>query len=103
MAYRFEYRESFWEDYLSALEYIAVTLKNPIAARTLDEAFEREKRVLLSFPKAARPYASPPKVETDYYALRVKNYFAFYVVSGEVIEFRRFLYSRAENADRLIV
>ena len=101
MAYRFEYRESFWQDYLSALAYIADTLKNPVAARALDKAFEQEKRVLLSFPKAARPYASPPKVDADYYAIRVKNFLAFYVVNGDVIEFRRFLFSRSEYTDRL--
>ena len=101
MAYRFEYRDSVWQDYLAALAYLADTLKNPIAARALDEAFEQEKRKLLSFPKAARPYASPPNVDSEYYALRVKNFLAFYVVSGEVIEFRRFLYSRAQLSDRL--
>jgi len=101
VTYRFEYRQSFWQDYFSTLEYIAVTLKNPIAARALDEAFEREKRVLLSFPRAARAYASPPAVDTEYYAIRVKNYLAFYIVNGETIEFRRFLYSRSELSDRL--
>ena len=100
MAYMFEYRESFWQDYLSALDYIAVALKNPIAARALDDAFEREKRALL-FPKAMRPYASPPQVDTDYYAIRVKNYLAFYIINGDVIEFRRFLYCRSELSDRL--
>ncbi len=37
MAYRFEYRASFWQDYSAALAYIAGSLKNPIAARELDE------------------------------------------------------------------
>ena len=44
MAYRFEYRASFWQDYSAALSYIADNLKNRIAARELDEAFEREKQ-----------------------------------------------------------
>ena len=101
MSYKFEYRDTFWQDYLAALTYIAENLQNRIAARELDEAFEREKRVLLSFPTAARPYASPPDVDTNYYVLRVKNYLAFYVVMGDVVEFRRFLYSRANLQDRL--
>ncbi len=101
MAYRFEYRASFWQDYSAALAYIAGSLKNPLAARELDEAFEREKQALLSFPTAAKPFASPPDTDANYYALRVKSYMAFYVVAGDVIEFRRFLYSRANLYDRL--
>lgn len=101
MAYRFEYRASFWQDYSAALYYIADNLKNQIAARELDEAFEREKQVLLHFPTAGKPYASPPDVDTNYYVLRVKNYLAFYVVMGDVVEFRRFLYSRANLRERL--
>ena len=101
MSYRFEYKDSFWQDYFHAIGYIVDALQNPIAARELDNTFEREKRTLLVFPKAAKPYASPPEVDTEYYSLRVKNYLAFYVVRGDVIEFRRFLYSRADLHDRL--
>lgn len=101
MSYRFEYKDSFWQDYYHAIEYIADALQNPIAAQELDNAFEREKRALLIFPKAAKPYATPPEVDADYYALQAKNYLAFYVVRGDVIEFRRFLYSRADLRDRL--
>ena len=101
MAYRFEYRASFWQDYSAALSYIADKMKNQIAARELDEAFEREKQALLSFPTAGKPYASPPDVDADYYVLRVKNNLAFYVVKGDVVEFRRFLYSRANLHSRL--
>ena len=101
MAYRFEYRSSFWQDYSAALAYIAGSLKNPIAAKELDEAFEREKQALLSFPTAGKPFASPPDVDAPYYTLRVKSYLAFYVVVGDVVEFRRFLYSRANLHDRL--
>ena len=101
MSYRFEYRDSFWRDYFEAFEYIRGTLENPIAAREMDNAFEREKRTLLTFPKASKPYASPPDTDLEYYALPVKNYFAFYVVKGNVIEFRRFLYSRSNILERL--
>jgi hypothetical protein len=40
-------------------------------------------------------------VDAPYYALRVKSYLAFYVVVGDVVEFRCFLYSRANLHDRL--
>ena len=39
--------------------------------------------------------------DTDYYALRVKNYLAFYIIREDVIEFRRFLFSRSDLRDRL--
>ncbi|MBQ7143680.1 MAG: type II toxin-antitoxin system RelE/ParE family toxin [Oscillospiraceae bacterium] len=101
MRYRFEYKDSFWQDYLGALEYISEALKNKSAARTLDTEFEKCKSSLLTFPKASKPYASPPDVDMDYYRLRVKNYYAFYVVYDDVVEFRRFLYSRSNLRDRL--
>lgn len=101
MNYRFDYRDSFWQDYFSALDYIANVLENRNAAHELDTEFERVKRSLRIFPRASRPYLSPPFVDSDYYALPVKNYLAFYVVLGDVVEFRRFLYSRADLRNRL--
>ena len=101
MNYRLEYKDSFLQDYYHAVGYIADALQNPAAARELDNAFEKEKRSVTVFPKASKAYASPPEVDADYYALRVKNYLAFYVVRGDVIEFRRFLYARADLRDRL--
>ena len=101
MNYRFEYRDSFWKDYYDALEYISIALKNKSAVRTLVAEFEKNKGSLLTFPKASKPYASPPDVDMDYYRLRVKNDYAFYVVHGDVVEFRRFLYSRSDLRERL--
>ena len=101
MNYRLDYKDSFWQDYYEALRYIAVGLQNRAAARELDNAFEKEKQTLLLFPRASRVYAEPPETDEAYYALKVKNYMAFYVVRDDVIEFRRFLYSRADMSDRL--
>ena len=101
MHYRFEYRDSFWQDYFRTLEYVKNELENPLAAQRLDDAFEHEKRTLLTFPKASKPYASPPDTDMDYYVLPLKSYFAFYVVKGNVIEFRRFLYSRSNMQEKL--
>ena len=101
MNYRLKATNEFRADFNDATNYIANTLHNPIAAEgLLDELVKNAKSVTL-FPKASRPYASPPEVDADYYALPVKNYLAFYVVRGDVIEFRRFLYSRADLHDRL--
>ena len=101
MDYRFEYAESFWLDYAEAIHYICDTLNNPIAARDLDERFERIKRTVLPFPAAYKPFAAPPEVETPYYTLPVGSYLAFYVVLDGVIEFRRFLYAHSDLPRRL--
>ena len=100
MTYKLRYRETFWKDYVNTLNYLKNTLKNPIAARELDEALEREKQSVRTFPKAVGPYAAPPEVDAPYDAIRVKNYMAFYVVVGDTVEFRRFLYSRANWKER---
>ncbi len=101
MSYKLRATNEFWVDFNDAADYISDTLHNPIAADNLLNELVKEAKTLLVFPKAAKPYASPPEVDADYYALRVKNYLAFYVVRGDVIEFRRFLYSRADLHDRL--
>ena len=74
MAYRFEYRASFWQDYSSALAYIAGNLKNPIATRELDEAFDRDDPSARHVRETQKPpdktgYTNP--VKSDGYPLRI--------------------------------
>ena len=101
MSYKLKTTTEFWMDFNEASAYIASKLKNRIAADNLLDELKKEANTLLTFPKASPPYASPPDTDTDYYALPVKNYLAFYVVKGNVIEFRRFLYSRSNIQERL--
>ena len=102
MTYKLKATTEFWENFNDAADYITVTLQNPIAAeRLLDELVEKAQ-ALTVFPKASKPYASPPEVDLDYYALGIKNYLAFYVVVGDTVEFRRFLYSRSVFRGKLI-
>ena len=101
MDYRLKATNEFRADFDDATNYIANTLHNPIAAEALLDELVKNVKSVTVFPKASKAYASPPEVDADYYALQVKNYLAFYVVRGDVIEFRRFLYARADLRDRL--
>ena len=96
MSYRLRATAEFWSDFSAAAEYIARELKNPAAAERLLTELEKQAETLTEFPKAVMPWASPPETDTDYYALRVRNYLAFYVVLDDVVELRRFLYGRAD-------
>lgn len=101
MSWKLKATNEFWADFHETTEYIAGTLKNPAAADNLLDELVKNAKTLLLFPRASRVYAAPPETDEAYYALKVKNYMAFYVVRDDVVEFRRFLYSRADMADRL--
>lgn len=93
----------FWTDFEDAAEYISETLKNPIAAENLLNLLVKKAYALAEsvFPKATKPFAVPPQVDTPYYTIPVGNYLAFYVVLDDVIEFRRFLYAHSDLSHRL--
>ena len=101
MSYKLKATNEFWADFNDASEYISSTLHNRIAAEHLLDELVKNAKSLTIFPKASRPYASPPDFDSDYYALPVKNYLAFCVVRGNVVEFRRFLYSRSHLREKL--
>jgi plasmid stabilization system protein ParE len=101
MRYKLKTTDQFWADFQESADYIAHTLENPIAAERLLDELVKNAKTLTEFPKASKPYFSPPEVSETYYALPVKNYFAFYVVRDGVVEFRRFLYSRSDLSERL--
>ena len=101
MSWKLKATNEFWADFHEPTEYIAGTLKNPAAADNLLDELVKNAKTLLLFPRASRVYAAPPETDEAYYALKVKNYMAFYVVRDDVVEFRRFLYSRADMSDRL--
>ena len=98
MAIRFKYTPQFRAEYRGVLQYIRSNLQNPIAAKNLMNTFTTAKRTLAAFPRATLP--STIGGETYYY-VRVKNYLAFYVVKEDTVEFRRFLYARADMTAKL--
>lgn len=92
--YRLEYLPLFEQDLLEATTYIAQVLKNPTAAQRLVDETERAILKRLENPLAFEPMPSNRKRPHPYYRIYVRNYTVFYVVVGNTMEVRRFLYSR---------
>ncbi len=90
--YRLRYLPLFWSDLNSAVSYIADVLHNPEAAERLLDETEVAILERLAMPTAAPIYRATRGTETPYYWTSVGNYMIFYVVIGDVMEVRRFLY-----------
>jgi len=99
--YKIRYLPAFENDLEDALDYIRIELQNPIAAEHLLE--ETEKAILkrCSAPLSFQPYYSKKDRKNHYYRIRVKDYVIYYVVIENVVEARRFLYSR-RNIEEII-
>ncbi|MBD5081011.1 MAG: type II toxin-antitoxin system RelE/ParE family toxin [Ruminococcaceae bacterium] len=95
------YTPFFNRDLDEAIFYIANTLNNPQAAERL--LTETEKAILkrLENPLAFEPYHSKKIRKDTYYRIYVGNYTIFYVVTGNIMEVRRFIYSK-RDFDRLL-
>jgi len=62
---------------------------------------EKAIRKRLATPLAFEPYYSSRDRAYPYYCIHVRNYMVFYVVIGDVMEVRRFVYAR-RNISRMI-
>lgn len=78
------------------VDNIAIRLRNPIAAMDFVDAVEAAVKERLVAPEAFEPYRSQKQRGQKYYAIKVKNYFVFYVVIGNVMELRTLVYSRRD-------
>ena len=99
--YTLRYLPLFDKDLTEAVNYIAVTLQDPISAEQLVDEVEAAIEKRREMPKAFAPYPSEKPRKYPYYRISVKNYLVFYVVIGNVMEVRRFLHSR-RNIDKLL-
>ena len=94
--YEIRYLPLFESDLAEAALYIAVGLQNESAARKLvddtEAAILKRAKSPLSFP----PYPSAKPRRDRYYRIHVGNFSVFYVVIGNVMEVRRFIYSRRD-------
>jgi plasmid stabilization system protein ParE len=94
--YRLSYLPLFDEDLAEAWRYIAVTLHNEEAAGTLVADVEAAILKRLKNPESFEPYRSVKSRKYPYYRINVKNFAVFYVVKGNIMEVRRFLYQRRD-------
>ncbi len=99
--YRIRYLPLFEQDLVQAVSYITNVLKNPDAAEKLANDVEAAILERLHNPLAFEPYPSVKKRKYPYYRIYVRNYVVYYVVMGDIMEVRRFLYG-ARDIDRYL-
>jgi plasmid stabilization system protein ParE len=92
--YTLSYLPQFEHDLAAARDYIAFTLQNPTAALRLVEDTEEAILKRLKNPLSFQPYPSTRKWKYPYYRINVRNFAVFYVVIDNVMEVRRFEYSK---------
>ena len=94
--YTIRYLPLFEHDLAEAALYIRDSLNNPEAAQKLiddtESAILKRAKAPLSFPS----YRAAKKHENEYYRINIRNFSVFYVVIGNVMEVRRFIYSRRD-------
>ena len=99
--YRIRYLPLFEQDLVQTVSYITNVLKNPDAAEKLVNDVEAAILERLHNPLAFEPYPSVKKRKYPYYRIYVRNYVVYYVVMGDIMEVRRFLYG-ARDIDRYL-
>jgi len=92
--YALSYLPQFEHDLAAARDYITFTLQNPEAALRLVEDAEKAILKRLDNPLSFQPYPSTRKRKHPYYRINVRNFSIFYVVIENVMEVRRFVYSK---------
>ena len=88
------YLPLFEQDLAGARDYIAHTLQNSTAAFRLVAGTEKAIMKRLDNPLGFPPYQSMKDRKQPYYRINIGNYTVFYVVIGNVMEVRRFVYNK---------
>ena len=84
------------KDLVDIIDYIADNLKAPKAAMDLIDALDSSIRLLQQFPYSYKVYQPIQPLETEYRILPVKNYLVFYVVTEDLVEIHRIIYSKMD-------
>lgn len=92
--YRLAILPIFEEELRESVDYIQHELRNPQAADKLVDSVFAAIDERLKTPLAFKPHPSQVDREHPYYKIAVGNFFVLYVVIGEVMEVRRFIYQR---------
>jgi len=99
--YKLSYLPTFEQDVAEVKSYIADVLMNPKAALRLIEDTEKAINKRLRNPLGFKPYNTQRNRKHPYYRINVRNYAIFYVVIGNVMEVRRFVYSKRNLPETL--
>ena len=99
--YSVSYLPIFDADLANAWDYIAFKLKNPTAADKLMTDTEEAILKRLKTPTSFQQYHSKKEREHPYYRIEVRNFNVRYVVIDDIMEVRRFLYSKRDIGEFL--
>ena len=94
--YKLKYLPIFASDLTEAVTYISNVLHNPQAAERLVNDTENAIMERLHSPLSYQPYQSAKKRKHTYYRINIRNFSVFYVVIDDVMEVRRFIYSKRD-------
>ena len=94
--YEIRYLPLFENDLAEAALYVRDVLKNPDAAQKLIDETETAILKRAKAPRSFPPYRSSKKHENEYYRINIRNFSVFYVVIENVMEVRRFIYSKRD-------
>lgn len=94
--YKLRYLPLFEQDLIQTISYITNVLKNTDAAEKLVNDIEDAIQERLEYSLAFEPFPSK-KRDYPYYRIYVRNYVIYYVVIGDVMEVRRFLYGARDT------
>lgn len=94
--YKLRYLPLFEQDLIQTISYITNVLKNTDAAEKLVNDVEDAIQERLEYPLAFEPFPSK-KRDYPYYRIYVRNYVIYYVVIGDGMEVRRFLYGARDT------
>lgn len=83
----------FENDMLEAMTYITEVLNNTTAASKLINETEKAIYKRLDAPLSFSSYKSKKQRDDVYYRISAGNFTVFYVVKGNVMEIKRFIYS----------
>jgi len=92
--YKLRYLPLAQKDLRDITNYIAETLKSPVAAMKLVDALDSSISLLKQFPYSCKVYQPVELLETEYRVLPVKKYMVFYAVKENEIEIHRIVYAR---------
>ncbi len=94
--YKLTFLPLFEEDLNEVVDYIAIVLNNPEAAKRLVDDIENAILNRLEMPDIYAPYQSSKDREHPYYRINVRNFSIFYVLRGNTMEVRRILYNKRD-------
>jgi plasmid stabilization system protein ParE len=92
--YKLVFLQRALEDINAIARYISVDLEAPRAARRLKKDIAEATADLTKNPLRHRVYISQRELQFEYRKMQVKNYSVFYVVTENLVEIHRVLYSR---------